>query len=126
LGNFFAKSQSKYTSHEVAMGLTLFKGKAMTFPWGKENSFEAIGLWLCATNMAQDELTSGELEPIQQGGRTTNGYHNYSLATPSIKELFGDIWDRASGGVASNTRGVGILVCRSINVLARKVAMSHV
>ncbi len=25
------------------MGLTLFKGKAMTFPWGKENSFEAIG-----------------------------------------------------------------------------------
>jgi hypothetical protein len=34
LGNFFAKSQSKDTSHEVAMRLTLFKGKAMTFSWG--------------------------------------------------------------------------------------------
>jgi hypothetical protein len=50
------------------MGLTLFKGKAMTFPWGKEKLFEAIELWLCATNMAQDEVTSGEVEPIQHGG----------------------------------------------------------
>ncbi len=63
-----AKSQSKDTSHEVTMGLTLFKGKAMTFPWGKEKLFEAIELWLCATNMAQDEVTSGEVEPIQHGG----------------------------------------------------------
>ncbi len=72
-----------------------FKGKAMTFPWGKKKAFKALGLWLCATNMAQDELTHGELEPIQQGGRTTNGYHNYSLATPSIKYLnVGVVWGR--------------------------------
>jgi hypothetical protein len=48
---------------------------------------------LCATNMAQDEVTSGEVEPIQHGGWTTNGYHNYSFATPSIKYLIvGVVW----------------------------------